>query len=90
MNCSIQWVMIGIRSLVKLRLHLIILPFLVFAAPAHAYVGPGAGIGILGTLAALAGAVILLLAGFIWYPVKRMMKKKRGHAGAVNDEKSDV
>lgn len=76
--------------MVGLKLRFFTFPLLVLAAPAHAYVGPGAGIGLLGTLAALVGAVILLLAGFIWYPVKRMMKRKKSHAGAIDEEKSDV
>lgn len=41
------------------------------------YVGPGSGLGSVGALAALAGAVALMVVGFIWYPVKRLMKRKK-------------
>ena len=47
------------------------------ASPALAYVGPGAGLGALGTLAALVGAVLLLIVGFVWYPVKRMLRRRK-------------
>ncbi len=47
------------------------------ATPALAYVGPGAGLGVIGTLVAVVGAVLLMIVGFVWYPVKRMMKKRK-------------
>ncbi len=47
------------------------------ATPASAYVGPGAGIGVIGTALALVGTVVLLLVGFIWYPIKRFLRRNR-------------
>jgi hypothetical protein len=47
--------------------------------PAAAYIGPGAGLSAIGSLVALVGAFFLLLAGFVWYPVKRLL---RGRASA--------
>ena len=47
------------------------------ASPAFAYIGPGAGLGALGTLATLAGAVVLLVVGFVWYPVKRLLRSRK-------------
>lgn len=47
------------------------------ATPAAAYVGPGAGIGVIGTALALVGTIVLLLVGFIWYPMKRFLRRKR-------------
>lgn len=48
--------------------------------PAFAYVGPGAGLTVIGAAVALIGAVFLGLFGFIWYPVKRLFR--RGSAGS--------
>ncbi|SLN70693.1 hypothetical protein PEL8287_03924 [Roseovarius litorisediminis] len=48
----------------------------VVATPAHAYIGPGAGLGAIGTVIAVLAAVVLLVAGFVWYPVKRLLKKR--------------
>jgi uncharacterized membrane protein YidH (DUF202 family) len=55
----------------------------VISLPAHAYVGPGAGLSVLGSVLALFAAVLLMIAGFVWYPVKRLMnrKKKRTTSG---------
>lgn len=41
------------------------------SAPALAYVGPGAGLSVIGSILALVGALFLALVGFIWYPIKR-------------------
>lgn len=47
-----------------------------FPLAAHAYIGPGAGLSAIGTLIALIGAVLLAIVGFLWYPIKRLL---RGH-----------
>lgn len=44
---------------------------------ALAYIGPGAGLSALGTLAALIGAVVLAIVGFVWYPVKRLLRGRK-------------
>lgn len=41
-----------------------------------AYVGPGAGLSTIGTAIALLVSLILLIVGFVWYPVKRFLKKR--------------
>ena len=46
-------------------------------AAADAYIGPGAGLSAIGSLLALLGAVLLLIVGFIWYPVKRVMQRRK-------------
>ena len=48
---------------------------LLFPIPAHAYIGPGAGLGAIGSAIALLGALILLIVGFIWYPLKRLLRR---------------
>ena len=45
---------------------------------AAAYIGPGAGLSVIGTVVSVIGAVFLAILGFIWYPIKRqLMKLKR-------------
>lgn len=43
----------------------------------HAYIGPGAGLSAVGTFIALVGAVLLAIVGFVWYPMKRMLKGRK-------------
>ena len=44
---------------------------------AFAYVGPGLGLGVIGVLLGAVVAVLLAIFGVIWYPMKRMLKKKK-------------
>ena len=46
------------------------------AAPttAFAYVGPGAGITVVGAALAFIASVFLAVVGFVWYPIKRLMR----------------
>jgi hypothetical protein len=50
------------------------------AASAEAYVGPGMGLGVIGAAFGLIAAVFLALVGMVWYPVKRLIRGKRGAA----------
>ena len=43
----------------------------------YAYVGPGLGMGAIGTLLAGAMAIFLAAVGLIWYPIKRLVRKIR-------------
>jgi Mn2+/Fe2+ NRAMP family transporter len=47
------------------------------ATPALAYMGPGAGLGMLGSLFALIGAVLVGLFGLVVLPVRMLMKRLR-------------
>jgi hypothetical protein len=40
----------------------------------YAYVGPGAGLSAFGALVSLVGGVFLGILGFIWYPIKRLIR----------------
>jgi hypothetical protein len=52
---------------------------------AHAYVGPGAGITAIGSLIALVGAVLLAIVGFVWFPIKRLMRSRAAKANASSE-----
>ncbi|SIS96922.1 hypothetical protein [Paracoccus saliphilus] len=47
------------------------------AAPALAYVGPGAGLTALGTMIAVIAVLLLAVVGFVWYPLKRLLRKNQ-------------
>jgi hypothetical protein len=63
---------------------------LTWSEPALAYVGPGAGISMLGALGAVIVAILFALGGLIWWPI-RMMRRRRKQAAdpaatAVGDQ----
>ncbi len=51
-----------------------------FSAPAMAYVGPGLGMGVIGTIFGVLAAIVLALFGLFWYPLKRAFSKKKADA----------
>ena len=68
-------------------LHLVLLLGAVLAASssaAYAYVGPGAGLSAIGSVVSVAAAMLLAVAGFVWYPLKRLFKRvPRGGANSI-------
>lgn len=49
------------------------------------YMGPGAGLAAIGSLLVVAAAFLLMIVGFVWYPLQRLLKalKKRRQARAA-------
>ena len=60
---------------------LIIISVCLFPEPAMSYIGPGAGLSAIGAFIAIVAGVIAAVFGFLWYPIKRLLKKlkKPGH-----------
>ncbi|MEE4121269.1 MAG: hypothetical protein V2I65_19895 [Paracoccaceae bacterium] len=54
------------------------------AQPAHAYIGPGAGLGAIAVLLALVVGFALLIVGLVWFPLKRRLKRSRQQAPGRN------
>ena len=48
-----------------------------FPAHAFAYVGPGLGAGALAAVLGVAGGLVMLIVGVIWYPIKRILRRIR-------------
>ena len=53
------------------------------AAPrnADAYIGPGIGIGMLGTAVGFISLVLSALFGLVWYPIQRMVNAIKARLG---------
>jgi hypothetical protein len=47
-----------------------------FSECAYAYIGPGAGLGMIGSLIAIIIAVLIVVVGLIIYPIRRVMRRK--------------
>lgn len=63
--------------------------------PAWAYMGPGLGLGAIGSVLGMVGAVFLAIVAVVWYPFKRLIRRMRGQpsTGAVRTNvtsKTDV
>ena len=45
-----------------------------FPQCAAAYVGPGAGLSAIGVFLAIVASFIVAIFGFLWYPIKRLLR----------------
>ena len=43
--------------------------------PVAGYVGPGAGLTVIGAAVALVAGIVFSIFGFVWYPVKRLLRR---------------
>lgn len=61
-----------------------------FSGPATAYIGPGLGLGALGVLAGIVVSVLLAIVAVVWYPLKRLLKSKKGAGNKTQEEQQTV
>jgi hypothetical protein len=49
---------------------------LIVLAPltAQAYIGPGMGAGVIGTVLGILAGILMLVVGIVWYPIKKLYK----------------
>jgi hypothetical protein len=52
------------------------------SGPALAYVGPGAGLSMLGSLIAVVVAIFVAVLGLLLFPIRMLLKRRRGGATA--------
>lgn len=50
---------------------------LLYAAPAQAYIGPGAGAGMIAVVLGVLASILMAFMAVLWYPVKRILKNRR-------------
>jgi hypothetical protein len=62
----------------------LLMPLLFVALPAHAYIGPGAGAGTIAVVLGILASIVMAFFAILWYPVKRLVKKRKAakEAGA--------
>lgn len=58
------------------------LVFLLTPVPVAAYVGPGVALAAIGAAIAFVGGIAMAVGGFVWYPLKRILRlgKKKDDA----------
>lgn len=54
-----------------------VITLMFFPGMAHAYIGPGLGVGALAAALGIGGAILLALFAVVYYPIKRMRKKRQ-------------
>lgn len=61
---------------------------LLISAPAAAYIGPGAGISVLGSLLGILATIVVAIGAIVMWPLRKMLKKRR-QAAADNAQTSE-
>lgn len=61
---------------------------LIVAVPeaAHAYIGPGLGLSVLATIGAIVATLVLFLVSIVYFPIKRLMARKKNKREDENNE----
>lgn len=49
----------------------------ILAPSIFGYIGPGAAVTSIGVLLAIIAAVAIAIVGFLWYPIRRFLKKRK-------------
>lgn len=58
------------------------------AGVAQAYIGPGVASGALAAVVGVLGSIVLALFAVIYYPIKRMLKRRKAASGDTGSDPS--
>jgi hypothetical protein len=70
---------------------LALLPLLLLTNSAVAYVGPGAGISVLGSLLGILATIFVAIGAIIFWPIRKFMKRRKARLNteaSANDNNS--
>ncbi len=65
---------------------LVILILIAVSPAALAYIGPGAGISVLGSLLGILGTIVVAIGAIIFWPVRKFLKRKKQARQATESE----
>jgi hypothetical protein len=60
------------------------------AGPLHAYIGPGAGISVLGSLLGILATILVAIGAILFWPVRKLMKRRKAAAAAAPSAESSA
>jgi disulfide bond formation protein DsbB len=60
------------------------------AGPAQAYVGPGAGISVLGSLLGILATILVAIGAIVFWPVRKLLKRRKAAAAAAETTESSA
>lgn len=55
---------------------------------ASAYIGPGAGLSVIGSLLAFFAAIIVAILGFLFFPIRRLLRRRKQKIARKSPEAS--
>ena len=64
---------------------LVIFLFTLSSSSVVAYIGPGAGISVLGSLLGILGTIVVAIGAILFWPIRKMMKRRKAASEAAAD-----
>lgn len=55
------------------------------AGPVNAYIGPGAGISVLGSLLGILATILVAIGAILFWPVRKLLKRRKAAATATSN-----
>lgn len=74
----------------KAKLFFLIASLTVVAAPAQAYIGPGAGAGAIAVVLGIIASIVMAFFAILWYPAKRLLKRRKDAKKRIETASSKV
>jgi hypothetical protein len=65
------------RETMGMHMIFILVPLLLFALPANAYIGPGAGAGAIAVVLGILASIVMAFFAILWYPIKRLIRRHK-------------
>jgi hypothetical protein len=65
---------------------LVIIILLLASPAAVSYIGPGAGISVLGSVLGILGTIVVAIGAIVFWPVRKYLKRRKQSKIAVQDE----
>lgn len=65
------------------------LALLLFAGGTFAYVGPGAGISVLGSLLGILATILLAIVAIVMWPIRKLMKRRKAAAAIAETAEAE-
>ncbi len=56
---------------------IVLLLLTISASPAAAYIGPGAGISVLGSLLGILATIFVAIGAILFWPIRKLMKRRK-------------
>jgi len=56
--------------------------FLLISPAAFAYIGPGAGISVLGSLLGILGTIVVAIGAILFWPIRKLLKRRKAAAAS--------
>ena len=58
---------------------------LLFSGTAMAYVGPGAGISVLGSVLGILATIFVAIGAIVFWPIRKFLKRKKAARGSADE-----